>query len=80
MKKLALLAAAFCVISMSTPVPAFASCKSDATEKKLAGAAERSFIRKCRREARKACRTDSKSLRGAARKSHYEKCKAEKYG
>ena len=43
MKKIAL-ALAVCMISCA---PAFATCKSDATDKKLAGAALKSFMTKC---------------------------------
>ena len=41
------LALALCLSS----VPAFASCKSEATDKKLAGAALNSFMTKCEKDA-----------------------------
>ena len=55
---------------------AFASCKGDATGKKLAGAALKSFMTKCEKDATAACDADSsaKKLAGAARTSHMKKC------
>ena len=46
MKKLTLVLA-LCIMSG----PAFATCKSDAADKKLAGAALKSFMTKCERDA-----------------------------
>jgi hypothetical protein len=62
--------------------PAFATCKSDAAEKKLAGAALKSFITKCEKDATAACEADSaaKKLAGAAKTSHMKKCKADAAG
>jgi hypothetical protein len=59
-----------------------ATCKAEASEKKLAGAALKSFMRKCRRDARTACRDESKKqgLKGAAARSHTKKCRQEKVG
>lgn len=72
-------------------VPAFASthkdapemtpaggCEAAAAEKKLSGAAQTSFLEKCRRTAPKsACETkaNEKKLSGAARTSFLEKCR-----
>jgi hypothetical protein len=55
---------------------AFATCKSDAAAKKLAGAALKSFMTKCEKDATAACEADStaKKLSGAARTSHMKKC------
>jgi uncharacterized membrane protein len=55
---------------------AFATCKSDAEGKKLAGAALRSFMTKCEKDANTACTADStaKKLAGAAKTSHMKKC------
>ena len=41
--------------------PAFATCKSDAADKKLAGAALKSFMTKCERDATTTCETDSRT-------------------
>jgi hypothetical protein len=63
-------------------VPAFASCKSEATDKKLAGAALNSFMTKCEKDALAACETDSTQLKlvGAAKASHTKKCVTDKVG
>ena len=52
------------------------TCKTQATDKKLAGAALNSFMKKCESDASKACDADStaKKLAGAAKTSHMKKC------
>jgi hypothetical protein len=77
MKKIALVVAV-CVMSG----PAFATCKSDATDKKLAGAALTSFMTKCEKDANAACEKDStdKKLAGAAKTSHMTKCVSDAVG
>jgi hypothetical protein len=78
MKKIAL-ALAICLASSA---PAFATCKSDAADKKLAGAALKSFMTKCERDAKTTCEADSKEkkLAGAAKASHMKKCVADAVG
>jgi hypothetical protein len=78
MRKIAI-ALTICALSSA---PAFATCKSDATDKKLAGAALKSFMTKCERDAKTACETDSKTknLAGAARNSHMKKCVSDAVG
>src|SRR5258707_13649913 len=78
MKKIAL-ALAVCLISSA---PAFAPCKSDAADKKLAGAALKSFMTKCERDATPTCESDSKqnNLAAAAKASHMKKCVADPAG
>ena len=78
MKKIAL-ALAVCLLSSA---PAFATCKSDAADKKLAGAALKSIMTKCQREATTTCETDSKDkkLAGAAKTSHMKKCVSDAVG
>src|SRR5262245_13856451 len=81
--KVVTLAVAICLIS----APAFASCKSEAAEKKLAGAALKSFMTKCEKDAKATCAKDAqaacekdatdKTLRGAAKASHMKKCVAD---
>ena len=74
MKKLIALLSAM-IISM----PAFAadnSCMSQATEKKLSGAAQNSFILKCVRDGCEATSLEKK-LAGAAKNSHTKKCIAD---
>jgi hypothetical protein len=71
MKQIAL-AAILTLIATS----AYATCKSDASGKKLAGAALKSFMTKCESDAKAKCEADSnaKKLAGAARNSHMKKC------
>ena len=77
MKKIAL-AVALCVLSG----PAFATCKSEAEGKKLAGAALNSFMTKCENDAKTACTAESAkmNLHGAAATSHSNKCVKDKVG
>jgi len=69
---------AVCMISG----PAFATCKSDAADKKLAGAALKSFMTKCQKDANTTCAADSKqkNLAGAAKNSHMKKCVTDAVG
>lgn len=59
-----------------------ATCKMQAGDKKLAGAAQNSFMKKCESDAKKACEADSKAkkLAGAAKNSHMKKCVADAVG
>ena len=52
------------------------SCKAQSAEKKLAGAAQKSFLKKCETDAATACDADGKSakLSGAALDAHMKKC------
>ena len=61
---------------------AHATCKGDAADKKLAGAALKSFMTKCQKDANTKCESDSndKKLAGAARKSHMKKCVTDEVG
>jgi hypothetical protein len=61
---------------------AFATCKGDAEGKKLAGAALKSFMTKCEKDANTACAADSsaKNLAGAAKNSHMKKCVSDAVG
>jgi hypothetical protein len=58
------------------------TCTSRAEEKKLAGAALTSFLKKCEEDAAAVCDSDSKSkkLSGAALDSHMKKCIADAVG
>jgi hypothetical protein len=69
----------------STPqVPATQSstCKSQAAEKKLAGAALSSFLKKCQADATALCNTAAadKKLAGAAKASFTKKCVSDAVG
>lgn len=59
-----------------------ASCKLQAGEKKLAGAALSSFMKKCETDATAACgkAADDKKLAGAARSSFTKKCESDAKG
>ncbi len=64
---------------MLAAAPAFAdapSCTATATEKKLAGAAKTSFMKKCTTDAEAACDKTAadKKLFGAAKTSFTKKC------
>jgi hypothetical protein len=77
MKRIALIA----LLSLVT-TGAYASCKSDAADKKLAGAAMTSFMKKCETDAKKSCDTSSaeKKLAGAAKTSFNKKCVTDAVG
>jgi hypothetical protein len=79
MKAILLAAAALLFV---TGAAQSASCKAQASEKKLAGAALTSFMKKCETDATKACETDSaqRKLAGAAKTSHMKKCVADAVG
>lgn len=76
--KAIVLAAALSLITTS----AFATCKSEAADKKLAGAALKSFMTKCEKDANTACAKDStdKKLAGAAKTSNMKKCVSDAVG
>ncbi len=59
-----------------------ASCKAQAAEKKLAGAALNSFMQKCERDAKASCDKSAgdKKLAGAARTSYTTKCVRDNVG
>lgn len=59
-----------------------ASCKVEAANKKLAGAAQTSFMKKCENDAAAKCEADSaaKKLAGAAKTSHMKKCISDAVG
>ena len=58
------------------------SCKAQASDKKLAGAALNSFMKKCETDAQKACDTAAtdKKLNGAAKTSFTKKCVTDSVG
>lgn len=58
------------------------TCKAQATEKKLAGAALKSFSTKCEKDAKAACDKSAaeKKLAGAAKTSHIKKCVGDAVG
>ena len=58
------------------------TCEASAADKKLAGAAKNSHIKKCSTDAATACEASAKEkkLAGAAATSHIKKCTADKVG
>jgi hypothetical protein len=78
-----LLASTFaCVLAFSAYAQTSPSCKAQATDKKLAGAALTSFMKKCEGDVAKACNTQAadKKLAGAAKTSFTKKCMADAVG
>ena len=78
MKRIVLIAA----ISLVACGSASATCKSDAADKKLAGAALKSFMTKCEKDAATKCKAESadQKLKGAAATSHTKKCTTDAVG
>jgi len=58
------------------------SCKTQASDKKLAGAAMNSFLKKCEADATKACgvQATDRKLAGAAKASFTKKCVSDAVG
>ena len=79
--KAILVAAALCLAAGAAQAQT-ASCKANATEKKLAGAALASFMKKCETDAKKACDASAaeKKLAGAAKTSFTKKCVTDAVG
>ena len=77
----ALAGAAFAQTSTSPP-DIKPSCKAQASDKKLAGAALTSFMKKCETDAQKSCDTQAsdKKLSGAAKTSFTKKCVTDSVG
>jgi hypothetical protein len=69
-------------LSLATTSAFAASCKVEAANKKLAGAAQTSFLKKCETDATAKCEADSaaRKLAGAAKASHMKKCVADAVG
>lgn len=81
MKRLAFAAVVF-GLATSGAYAAETSCKVQAAEKKLAGAALTSFSKKCENDAKASCDTQAadKKLRGAAKTSFTKKCVTDSVG
>jgi len=78
-----LIAAASAVILIGAAhAQSMATCNAAAAEKKLAGAALKSFMTKCENDAKGACTASAKEkkLAGAAEKSFTTKCVGDKVG
>jgi hypothetical protein len=74
--RIALVTALVTLLSSGGAFAAEESCKIRAAEKKLAGAAMTSFMKKCESDAAKTCDTNAadKKLAGAAKTSFTKKC------
>lgn len=72
---------ALCIIAGSA-LAQTSTCTSRAADKKLAGAALTSFMKKCRKDAMKSCDASAidKSLHGAAKTSFEKKCVSDAVG
>jgi hypothetical protein len=75
---------AISVFAQSAPStqPSAPSCKVQATDKKLAGAALNSFMKRCETDAQKACdvQASDKKLSGAAKTSFTKRCVTDSVG
>jgi hypothetical protein len=69
-------------VILTAPVFADDTCSARAADKKLAGAAKTSFMKKCETDATKACdaKAKDKKLAGAAQKSFVKKCVTDSVG
>jgi hypothetical protein len=79
--KVIILAALLSVAAFSASAQ-IVTCKAQADEKKLAGAALKSFTTKCERDAKAACDASAaeKKLAGAAKASFTKKCTSDASG
>ncbi|MDE2080443.1 MAG: hypothetical protein KGI90_03750 [Burkholderiales bacterium] len=85
-KTLMTLAVTACTLLAGTAFAAETGCATQAADKKLAGAAKASFMKKCEREAKPAMHAmngdcakmaGEKKLAGAAKTSYMKKCERE---
>jgi hypothetical protein len=74
MKRLILIAALFSFTAAAQAQGA--TCAATSAEKKLAGAAKNSFMKKCETDAKTSCtmQADEKKIYGAAKNSFVKKC------
>jgi hypothetical protein len=74
MRYLAIVAALLLTVSVAHAQQT--TCKAQAAEKKLAGAAQKSFLAKCQKDAQTTCNKSAadQKLSGAAKTSHVKKC------
>ena len=81
-KTLALAALALCIAGAPTLAFAEDACMTQATDKKLAGAAKTSFMTKCKKDAQATCDAQAadKKLSGAAKTSFTKKCVSDATG
>jgi hypothetical protein len=77
-----LLAASLAILLVTAAIAQQPSCKAQVAQKKLTGAAEKSFLTKCERDANAACNKSAadKKLAGAAKDSFLKKCVSDGIG
>jgi hypothetical protein len=83
MKRIVLAAAGvLAVVAAAAYAQAPTTCKAQSEEKKLHGAAEKSFMTKCAKDAKTACdaKAAEKKLAGAAKNSFTKKCVTDRTG
>jgi psiF repeat len=82
MKTVTLLFAAALLIVIGNAYGQTSTCTVQAAEKKLAGAAKTSFMKRCGEDAEKACDAEAatKRLAGAAKTSFTKKCVTDAVG
>jgi hypothetical protein len=82
MRYLALAAVTAVLLAAAASAQTGANCKAQAGEKKLAGAALASFMKKCESDAKSACdlSASEKKLAGAAKTSFTTKCVKDRVG
>jgi Ni/Co efflux regulator RcnB len=82
MKKILLAAVLSTFAATAFAQDAMTTCKAQATDKRLAGAALKSFMTKCEKDAAASCDTKAaeKKLAGAAKTSFAKKCVTDAVG
>jgi hypothetical protein len=82
MKRIVLATAAALALVAAAYAQTPETCKAQATAKNLHGAAEKSFMTKCARDAKTACdaQATEKKLAGAAKNSFTKKCVTDRTG
>lgn len=70
------------LLGLATAASAEGSCTATSMDKKLAGAAKASFMKKCQTDAAKSCdnQAAAKKLAGAAKNSFAKKCVSDAVG
>jgi hypothetical protein len=77
-----MIVASMLALALTASVAQAGTCSADAKDKKLAGAALKSFMTKCERDAKTTCSTNAKDkkLAGAAATSFTNKCVKDSVG
>ena len=80
--RMVVLAGLVCALAASSAYAQSSTCKAQAAEKRLAGAALNSFMKKCQTDAQKTCDVSAadRKLAGAAKASFTKKCVTDAIG